>query len=614
MTDVDLTHAVEASTPERHLWLAAFVSVPVAITWTLFLWSHTEVGRLLVWLGLVCAATALLLRVLVRQRRAPGPRSLDRVMAPALGLAGFAWSSLVWHVRPGEAAWQAFVVALMTSLLAANVAFGAQLPLTFQAGQVAVVAPCFVSLLTVGTDLSRDLAIVLVILAAFLELVARSSRAMVRHNALLVVENQRASSESAGWAAQLQRERELLSQIIETVPGGMFWAEPDGCLIDQNERFLLNNGFPPGSQLEGRHLSTVTPRARADEELELFEFVASSTQARLHVKQRRRNDDGTVSEYELSRVPLSAPDGSLLGVLGIDFDVSARSELELKLAEATKLEAIGQLAAGIAHEINTPIQFVGDNLHFLREAFADLSGVARTAATLVTVSAADAPGVTAHRDAVEAADLDFLLGEVPAALEQSTSGLDRVSKIVQAMKDFSHPGSDEMELSDINLAIESTTTVAASEWKYVAELEMVLDENLPLIPCLLNEINQVILNLIVNAAHAITDAGHDSVKRGTITLTTSRGEKDIRIEVADTGTGIPEDVRDRVFEQFFTTKEVGKGTGQGLALAYDVVVNRHRGSIDLESEVGRGTTFVITLPLAPAEGNEEDNRQTEEDN
>jgi len=176
-----------------------------------------------------------------------------------------------------------------------------------------------------------------------------------------------------------------------------------------------------------------------------------------------------------------------------------------------------------------------------------------------------------------------------------------VSKIVQAMKEFSHPGSTEKKEIDVNRAIESTITVARNEWKYVADLIMDLDPALPPVYCLPGEFNQVILNMIINACHAITEAMQDkSGEKGTITAKTLDLGTHVKILISDTGTGIPEQIRSKIFDPFFTTKEVGRGTGQGLAISYSVIVKKHHGTISFESEVGKGTTFFIDLPVTGA--------------
>ena len=280
---------------------------------------------------------------------------------------------------------------------------------------------------------------------------------------------------------------------------------------------------------------------------------------------------------------------------------SQRDRLEAQLRHAQKLESIGQLAAGIAHEINTPAQYVNDNTRFLEQSFGALIPILKKVDQLAasvpkrTASSELADEVTA---ALEEADIDYLTEEIPRAIEQSLHGLDRVRKIVQSMNEFSHPDGQGMTSIDLNHAIESTITVATAEWKYVAEVETDFDPDLPRVECLPSEINQVILNLIVNAAHAIGDVmGDGDGRRGTITIRTRRDGACVEIRVEDTGTGIPEAVRDRIFDPFFTTKEVGKGTGQGLSMTHAVVVKKHGGTVRFETEVGKGTTFIIRLPL-----------------
>jgi signal transduction histidine kinase len=283
-------------------------------------------------------------------------------------------------------------------------------------------------------------------------------------------------------------------------------------------------------------------------------------------------------------------------------DLTHERMLQCELAQAQKLEAVGQLAAGIAHEINTPTQYVGDNTRFLKEAFDDIRTVLESFAGLLSAAkdGAVTPDLVAQVESkLVELDLDYLREEIPQAIAQSLEGVGRVAKIVRAMREFSHPGSDEKSFIDLRDAIETTLTVARNEWKYVAEVETQFDPELPEVPCLPGELNQVILNLVVNASHAIADVlGQRPTEKGTITIGTRREGDDWAVFfVQDTGTGIPEKIRAKIFDPFFTTKEVGKGTGQGLAIARSVVVDKHGGAIDCETSTGRGTTFTVRLPL-----------------
>ncbi len=286
-------------------------------------------------------------------------------------------------------------------------------------------------------------------------------------------------------------------------------------------------------------------------------------------------------------------------------EVRERERMQLELVRAQKLESVGQLAAGIAHEINTPAQYVSDNTRFLQDAFASVDRLLVQFTRLLEAANGDAVSkelLTEIDSAVVDSDIDYLREDIPKAIEQSLEGLDRVAGIVRAMKEFSHPGGDTRQPIDLNRAIESTLTVSRNEWKYVADVVTDFDPELPLVPCLAGDVNQVVLNLVVNAAHAIAEVAADTPgEKGTITVQTRRDADWAEIRVRDTGTGIPEGVRDRVFDHFFTTKEVGKGTGQGLTIAYSLIVGKHGGTIDFETAVGRGTTFIVRLPLAPSE-------------
>lgn len=314
--------------------------------------------------------------------------------------------------------------------------------------------------------------------------------------------------------------------------------------------------------------------------------------------------DGEKHSLGLTIDWVNSPEKRAGEVLIIGSDVTERKTLEIQLRQAQKLEAIGQLAAGIAHEINTPTQYVGDNTNFLKESWTSIGPL--LAATRQIRSEAGSGAISAETlrqfdICWEAADLLYLENEIPKAIEQSLDGIQRVAKIVRAMKEFSHPGTEEKRPLDLNKAIETTITVARNEWKYVADVATQLQADLPLVPCHAGEFNQVILNLLINAAHAIRQlVGDGSQRKGKITVTTRRDQDWAEILIEDTGHGIPEAIRPRIFEPFFTTKAVGEGTGQGLALAHSVVVRRHGGKIWFDTEVGKGTTFFIRLPLAAA--------------
>ncbi len=282
-------------------------------------------------------------------------------------------------------------------------------------------------------------------------------------------------------------------------------------------------------------------------------------------------------------------------VLVVAQDVTEQRRLELELRHSQKLEAVGSLAAGIAHEINTPIQFVGDNVRFLEEAF---SGLARLIAKYqgAKPGTEDAELWEDLRRMEEAVDLPYLNEEVPKAVRETLDGIERVATIVRALKDFAHPDRSEKVAADLNKALESTLVVARNELKYVAEVETDFAE-LPLVPCHLGDLNQVFLNLLVNAAQAVEEVVKSTGKKGRIRVATRQDGNDVTVTIGDTGCGIPPEIRAKIFDPFFTTKEVGRGTGQGLAIARSIVVEKHGGTLTFESEVGHGTAFVVRLPL-----------------
>ena len=301
-------------------------------------------------------------------------------------------------------------------------------------------------------------------------------------------------------------------------------------------------------------------------------------------------------------ITVVAPDPSMLYQTGAVRSVVGREaeELELELRLAQKLESVGQLAAGIAHEINTPLQYISSSVHFIKNAFTDISKLLQEIDAQLRQAAGDGainPGLLARiADAKETTDLDYLLERTPAALTRTLDGLDRVAELVSAMRTFAPPPTTILEPVDINEAIKTTLIVAANEYKHVAELTCDLGE-IPLIQGNAGDLNQVLLNVVVNASHAIAALVGDSGQRGSIQIRTHAQHGTITITIADTGGGIPPEIAERVFDPFFTTKDVGRGTGQGLAIAR-TIINRHGGQITFQTHPGHGTTFTISLPRA----------------
>jgi signal transduction histidine kinase len=326
------------------------------------------------------------------------------------------------------------------------------------------------------------------------------------------------------------------------------------------------------------------------------------------LEQAQRLEDFTIKKSTELRIlgltvnPVKFDRDSAAEFLITGADITERRVMERDLRQGQKLEAIGQLAAGIAHEINTPVQYSRDNVLFVQQSWQsidELLSLARLITMEMVINGSRPRSVEEFDSLCAEVDLDFLQKDVPAALAQSLEGMERVAKIVRAMKEFSHPGSTEKVPLDINRSIESTISVARHEWKYVADVTTDFDESLPRVSCYAGEFNQVILNLLVNAAHAVSDVIKDVPQsKGTIAFKTRKAESWVEIQIQDTGKGIPDEISNKVFEPFFTTKEVGKGTGQGLAIAHSVIVKKHAGKIWFESVEGKGTTFFIRLPFA----------------
>ena len=276
-------------------------------------------------------------------------------------------------------------------------------------------------------------------------------------------------------------------------------------------------------------------------------------------------------------------------------EIEDRKRMEAELRLAQKLEAVGQLAAGVAHEINTPMQYVSDNVQFLQAAFEDFQTLLGKYRESFSAMSAPQSILKELRETEGEVDLAYLNEQVPDAFTQTLEGTDRVAEIVRAMKEFAYHDDREKSPADLNRALSNTITVARNEYKYIATVETDLGD-LPPITCNVGELNQVFLNLIVNAAHAIGAAVGDSQKKGRITISTAKIGDKVEIRIQDSGCGIAADIRERIFDPFFTTKEVGKGTGQGLAIARSIISEKHGGDLSFETEEGRGTTFIVRLP------------------
>lgn len=395
---------------------------------------------------------------------------------------------------------------------------------------------------------------------------------------------------------QAEKDLRLTRFSLENAADSVFWIDPQALILYANEAACraLGRSRQELTSLSVPDIDPLFPRER----WQSF-WQELKKQGSMHFETEQKNKDGHVFPIEITANYLEFDGQEYL--FAFTRDISERRMIQAQLQHAQKMESIGQLAAGIAHEINTPTQFVSDNLTFLRDSCSSVKELIELYRSAIRDnSGVSSPAlVNTIQQAESTCDLDFIMTEVPRAIEQALDGTGRVAKIVLAMKEFSHPGSDEKQPADINRAILTSLTVSHNEWKYVAEAETVLQPDLQPVPCHVGELNQVLLNLLINSAHAIAEVvGDGSHKRGKITIRTTQDSQFTTITVQDTGAGIRPEIQARVFDPFFTTKGVGGGTGQGLSLAYNTIVKKHGGKIWFDTEIGKGTTFFVQLPTA----------------
>lgn len=401
-------------------------------------------------------------------------------------------------------------------------------------------------------------------------------------------------------------------QIFNAAPDAMVIVGGEGRIVLANEQTKRLFGQDP-EELIGQPVEILLPeRFRGAHPAHRAGYFHDAVPRPMgqHLALWGVRRDGSEFAAEISLSPVATEAGlfvaaAIRDVTGRNVAAQTLLRIQASLREAHKMDAVGRLAAGIAHEINTPTQYAGDNVSFATQASGNLKAWAEGMEGLLQAALVAHPNseVAERLSELKAqTDVSFLLGELPDALGAAQEGLGRIAAIVRAMKEFSHPGSKVKEATDVNHAIQNAAVLAQGEYKHLAELVLDLAPDLPLILCLAGELSQAILNLIVNATHAIRDRlTQTGESRGQITITTRASNAVVEVRVADTGTGIPEEIRSKIFEPFFTTKKAGEGTGQGLALLYDIVVVKHGGGVELESEVGKGSTFILRLPLAPAD-------------
>ncbi len=411
-----------------------------------------------------------------------------------------------------------------------------------------------------------------------------------------------------------QREQTYLRALLDYLPDTIYFKDRQSRFICVNQSMVQKNRCASAEDMLGQSDFDRFTKEHAQQAFDDEQRIMQTGEALLGVEEKETWPDGRITWVSTSKLPLRNLSGEIIGTFGVSRDITeskrieaAHRQMEAQLQLSQKLESVGRLAAGIAHEINTPTQFITDNTRFLADAFQHFARVLaayRELATQVVAGQVAPQAVQALQDLENQEDIDYLLKELPSTCAQSLDGLARIARIVGAMKDFSHPKSVDKAPTNLAHLLNTTITVSRHEWKYVAEVVTEFAPDLPLVPCVADELSQAVLNLLINAAHAIEEVqttwAGEVKKLGCITLRAFPSDNAVCIEIADTGAGIPEAVRPRIFDPFFTTKGIGKGTGQGLSVVHNVVVHSHGGRIDFTSVVGQGTTFRLFLPLTPS--------------
>jgi len=413
---------------------------------------------------------------------------------------------------------------------------------------------------------------------------AEDGTALIRISAAL----EAADSQRQDLATALAHERTLLRTMIDLIPAFIYAKDAGSRFIAMNTALARNMGTAAADAIGKTDFDFFKPELAkkfySDEQA-----LIKSGAAIIDLEEPGFDaQTGMARTVRTSKVPLRDENGEVIGIIGVGFDITERKVAEQRLAASEHLESIGRLAAGVAHEINTPIQYLNDSVYFIRDAMQDL--LAHNAKLMAMLPEPPEPDE----------DIEDLRTDLPPALDRVVEGLARIAEIVRSMKEFSHVDQREMARVDLNRAINSTLVIARTEYKYCADLATEFAD-LPLVTCHGGQINQVVLNLVVNAAHAIADRNKalGTTEKGLITVKTRIQDGFAVISIGDTGGGIPEAIRKRIFEPFFTTKEVGRGTGQGLSIAHNVI-NAHGGKLDFVTEMGKGTTFNVFLPIDDA--------------
>ena len=452
------------------------------------------------------------------------------------------------------------------------------------------------------------------LLAGIVLLLARSSRDVqvvtgyglvavllisIERTAKLGLRNRELRHESHSLAETLSQLSSQLVRhrtVIENAGSGILTTNASGIIASSNKEAQHIFGFDEnemvGARLETLFAQSCDVLKNIGKDAEIESECVGDCESEVH-----RSDGSS------STICVSARQIQLNGepiVIWIVHDITERNTLEQKKKQSQTMDAVGQLAAGVAHEINSPVQFIGDNLTFLQKIWSDCDSLFDLLQQLHEECKLEGANGNLCRqidDLTNNIQFDFIRSELPQAIVDSVEGTTRVAEIVQAMKSYSYPTNHQKSLSELNNAIESSVAFSRDAWKNVADINLDLDASLPLVPCAPSDLKQAFTNLITNSAQAIEEKSNESGQLGSIEISTCQQTDHVEIRISDNGIGIPIELRERIFEPFFTTRPPGMGVGQGLSIAYSIIVGRHAGKIGVESEVGQGTTISILLPL-----------------
>lgn len=410
-------------------------------------------------------------------------------------------------------------------------------------------------------------------------------------------------TEEREMVRKLEDQLLFLQVLIDSIPYPIFYKDAKGFYLGCNTAFEAFIGYQR-EQVVGSTVYDVAPAELADVYHKADNDLIEKGGIQKYETQVRYAD-GSLHEVYFSKATFRDSKGMIGGLIGIMIDMTDQREIERQLRQAQKMETVGQLASGVAHEINTPVQFVLNNITYLRDSLQDLFDLMNSCRSFLKGERHNpliGSRINHILDEMGLDESDQRRYDLLETVDESIEGLEQITQVVQAIKEFAHPSGGEKTTFSIGEVIKRTVTVSRNEWKNLAEMTLELDPDLPQIIGYPSEIEQVFLNLILNAAQAIgTSRRRRPEQMGSIMIRTGRDGDWVTASVSDNGDGIPEKYRERVFDPFFTTKIVGEGSGQGLTICYAIIVEKHGGKLTFTTETDKGTTFHIRLPIEPEE-------------